>query len=145
MLRIRNILFATSFLLLAVLAVMLWRVKEKQDYSQKVILAKETRKVMGQLMVDLRGAASKSINGAPADGRWYDRFAFDRSTIAVEYSLKQGFLSRLSEGNRMPVAQHIASVRMRRQPNEASVVEVQIKAHQNLSSLVSNFKIRLQD
>ena len=142
--KIKLIIVCCLIPVFALCALVLWKAKEKQDYRQRVILAQEIRKVMNLMMFDLRETRQGSVQGVPADGQWHDRIAFEHSGGPIEYSLKDGHVSRFSDGRGTPVADHIASLRMRRQAVDGAIAEVQIQARDKIS-LVSNFKIRMQD
>jgi len=122
----------------------LWKIKNKVDFQQKVLLAQETRKVLDHLMFDLREAQQSSILDAPADGMWHSRIAFIQNQLgALEYIIKEGHLFRVNQGKTLLIADNIASLRMRRQKETPDILEVQIEAQKNVS-LISNLKIRMR-
>ncbi|MBF0503709.1 MAG: hypothetical protein HQL14_01275 [Candidatus Omnitrophica bacterium] len=136
-----------AFLLIGLLALMIvifFKVKNKEDYHQKVILAHEIRKALDHLMFDLREAREDTIQDVPADGRWHGRIAFEHTGQgALEYELKNEHLWRLNKGQAVLIADHIGGLFIRRQSQAPDILEVQIKA-QNGVLLVSNFKVRIR-
>ncbi len=130
-------------LLIAAALLFLNYVKNKSDYRQKMVLAHEMHNVLNHLMVDLYNARKDSIKDVPADGRWYDKIAFeDFRHGALQYTLSAEHLWRVSAGQRVLIADHISHLRIRHKPQTPDIWEVQIEAKQNVS-LVSNFKIRI--
>ena len=121
-----------------------WKVVDQHIYTRKLVLAQDIRKVMDYLMFDLQEARQKTLAGVPLDGKWHDHLAFAHATGRVEYSAKEGRVIRLGEGKRMAIADHIALLRIRRQAAQPAIAEVQIEARDGVS-LISNFKIRMQD
>ena len=119
------------------------KIKAMEEFQQKVVLAKETRKVLENLMLDLIEARKSTFLGVPADGVWHSRIAFDRSGQgALEYIIKGGHLWRINNGKGTLIADDIADLRIRRQRTAPDIFEIQIKA-QNKFSLVSNLRIRI--
>ena len=52
------------------------KIKNKEDYHQKIVLAQEIHKVLEHLMFDLYDARENTIQDVPADGQWHNRIAF---------------------------------------------------------------------
>jgi hypothetical protein len=129
---------------LVMTAFIIWRVNDKEVMAQKVVLAKETHKVLNYLMLDLREAKQSSLKGMPADGQWHSNIAFAHSSGPIQYVIKNGELNRHAQGKVTPIAKSIESLYFLRRSNDPAIIQVQIKA-KNQSSLISNFKIRMQD
>ncbi len=123
-------------------------ISSRYQYSSQLGLAKELKKAMQAMMVDLSQAKAKSITGVPADGQWHPSIAFENvKSEGVQYVLggpKRNELSRLSNGSSNRVAEHIGTLHMRRQSADTSMIEVRLQAQNNMS-LASNFKIRMQE
>ncbi|MBI4309163.1 MAG: hypothetical protein HY591_02410 [Candidatus Omnitrophica bacterium] len=118
-----------------------------QKYRLQVVLAKELRKAMGAMMGDLGSARAVTVRGVPADGQWYHEIAFqDGKDGPVQYRIGPGdnHLNRVGRGGAHVIAGHMRALDVRRQSDNASIVEVRIQAYNGLS-LTSNFKIRLQE
>ncbi len=143
----KNKIIILSFVLISIAGFSLlriWPVKQRQAYEQKVVLAKEIKKVMGRLMIDLRNTTAASLKDVPADGQWHGRMAFvSAGEGAVEYTIAQGRLIRVSQGVKQEIAQHINRLKIRRYGQSPTLLEVQIEAL-NKSQLTSNFKLRLR-
>ena len=119
------------------------KIKNKKEFQQKVILAKETRKVVDYLMFDLREAREGAFQGVPADGGWHNRIVFIQARQgALEYLIKEGHLFRINKGKRLLIADNIAALRIRRQKETPYILEVQIEARKGVS-LVYNLKVRV--
>ena len=113
------------------------------EYRQKMVLAQEMRKVLENLMFDLRETSENSIQGVPADGLWHDRIDFIQAQLGnMEYIAKGGRLFRINNGHILMVADNIRDLRIRRQKMTPDIIEVQIEAKKNVL-LTSNLKIRL--
>ena len=128
-------------------AVLYGRSPSVNMHNAQMALARETRKAMDAMMGDFREARSATIEGVPADGKWYHSLAFDKGTQgAVRYELTPAGheLRRVTPGSSRTVAVHIAVLNIRRQPGVADVLEVQLQA-QNSGTLISNFKIRTRN
>ena len=120
------------------------KIKDKEDYRRKIVLAGEIHKVLERLMFDLYGAGVSSIQDVPADGEWHDRIAFAHpGQGAGEYQLQGGHLWRMSAGQASLIADHIGRLRIRRQKEDPDILEVQIEARDDVS-LLSNLKIRIR-
>ena len=123
----------------------LLKVKDKEEYQQKIVLAQDTHKVLGRLMIDLRDARENTIQEVPADGQWHGRFAFENTQQgSLEYIIKDGHLLRISSGKALLIADNIGDLRIRRQKETPDILEIQLQA-QNDTSLISNLKIRIQE
>ena len=121
------------------------KVKSREEFRQKAVLAQEIRKVLDHLMFDLREARENTILDAPADGQWHHRIAFDGAKQgALEYIIKDGHLLRINKGETMLIADNIGDMRIRRQKETPDILEVQIEAKKNVS-LISNLKIRVRE
>ena len=146
MLKLKLILVALFIPLFIFLLLVGWRMKEKYEYPHKIVLAKEIRKVMDRMMIDVREAKQSSIREVPTDGKWHKRNAFDKVNEGmVEYVVvKDRQLVRLTPGRAETIANHIAAIRIRRPTKEADVLEIQIEAKKDIS-LMSNFKIRVRN
>jgi len=121
------------------------RIKRREDFHQKTILAYEIRKVLDYLMVDLSQAKESSMLDLPADGQWHNRIAFSEAGQgSLEYFLKDGILYRDNKGQELLIADHIAKLRIRHQQETPDIIEVQINAQSNVS-MISNFKVRIRD
>lgn len=120
----------------------------RQQYRSQVILAKELRKAMDAMMWDLRQAKAMTVKGVPADGQWRHEIIFDTvRDEGISYLLNGPAgdqLKRAHQETRRLIASHMGELNIRRQAESPSVLEVQIKAR-NETSLMSNFKIRMQD
>lgn len=128
------------FVLISVIFV---KIKTREEFQQKVVLAQETRKVLEHVMFDLLDARESTILGVPADGLWHNRIAFNSAQQGVlEYIIKDGRLLRVNNGRILLVADNIVDLRIRRQQAAPDIVEVQIKAQKNVS-LISNLKVRV--
>jgi len=137
--KIISVCFLVPFLVLMTYTFL--KIKSKQQYQQKIVLAQETRKVLGYLMVDLREAREKSILDVPPDGLWHHRMAFDRNNQgALEYLVHDGQLFRINQGKSELIAEDINDIRIRRQENTPDLLEVEAKKN---VSLISNLKIRV--
>jgi hypothetical protein len=131
-------------LLLPFLVLIFLKIKHKEEFQQKAVLAQEIHKILGSMMFDLREAREGSILDAPADGQWHNRIAFDHTQEgALEYTIKDGHLWRINNGKEVLIADHISDMRLRRQVNAPNILEVQIEAR-NKVSLVSNLRIRIR-
>ena len=120
------------------------KIKNKEEYQQKIALAKEMRKAMEHLMLDLLEARKDTLLDAPADGLWHNRIAFTHVQLGnLEYLIKNRHLLRINNGNQLLIADDIGDFRIRRQKDTPDIVEVQIKAQKNVS-LISNLKIRIR-
>jgi hypothetical protein len=139
-----KIIYFCLFLFLFILiGLTLLKIKHKEEYRQKVVLAQDTHKGLVHLMYDLSKAKKHSIRGVPADGQWHDRIAFYQSRQGpLEYLVDKGRLLRISNGKALLIADNIADLRIRRQEQSPDILEVQITAQKNVS-LLSNFRIRL--
>jgi hypothetical protein len=144
MFRLKTILVLMIVPVFVLAGIIMWQARVKEDHGRKMVLAQDVRKVMNYLMFDLRETRGASLKGVPPDGAWHERVAFEHSTGPVEYSLKEGHVSRLGAGKTVAIADHISNLRMRRQAANPGIIEVQITARDK-ASLVSNFKIRMQD
>jgi len=132
---------ALLFFVLIIFSMM--KIKNKEEFQQKTVLAQEIRKVLGVLMIDLREAHENTIQDLPADGLWHNRIAFGGSgQVSLEYFIKERHLFRINNGNRILIADNIGGLRIRRQKESPDILEVQIKA-QNNATLISNLKIRI--
>jgi hypothetical protein len=121
------------------------KIKNREDFQHKKVLAQEIHKVLGVLMLDLRDARESSIQDVPADGQWYGHIAFENDQLGpVEYMTNNGHLMRLNHGQRLLIADHIKEIHIRRQQGSPTLIEVQIEAHTDVS-LESNFKIRIRE
>jgi len=119
------------------------KIKSKEEFQQKAVLAKEMRKAMEHLMLDLLKARKDTILNAPADGLWHNRIAFTHAKQgALEYWIKDGHLLRINNGKTILIADDIGDLRIRRQPQTPDIMEVQIEAQNNVS-LISNLKVRI--
>jgi len=126
-------------------ACVFFKIKSKDDYRQKTILAQEIHKVLEHLMFDLYDVGESTIQNVPADGQWHTRIAFAHPgrDAGVEYQLRAGHLWRLNNGNALLIADHIGAWRIRRQKATPDILEVQIEARDNVS-LLSNLKIKVR-
>jgi hypothetical protein len=121
------------------------KIKNKEEFQQKAVLAREIRKVLYHLMVDLRDARVNTFLDAPADGQWHNRIAFiEAGQGALEYVIKEGHLLRLNDGKSLLIADDIGGLRIRHQKETPDIVEVQIEARKNVS-LTSYLKIRIRE
>jgi hypothetical protein len=136
---IKFILISLLILCLALAILTFLKIKAKEDFQQKAVLAMETRKVLEHLMVDLREARENTILDAPADGAWHSRIGQG----SLEYIVKEGRLLRLNHGQSLLIADDIATLHIRRQQSTPDILEVQIEAQKNVS-LVSNLRIRIR-
>jgi len=142
--KIKIIIVCLLVPVLVLMAAAFMKFRSKEQFQQKTLLAQEIRKVLDRLMFDLREARENTIQDVPADGEWHHRFAFDRSGQgALEYTINEGHLYRMNQGEKLLIADHIADLRMRRQKSSPDVLEVQIEA-QNDVTLISNLKIRIR-
>jgi len=120
------------------------KIKNKEDYRRKIVLAGEIHKVLDHLMFDLYGAGANSIQDVPADGEWHHRIAFAHPGQGRgEYQLQGGHLWRKSEGQASLIADHIGQLLIRRQKETPDILEVQIEAKDGVS-LLSHLKIRIR-
>lgn len=120
-----------------------YNIKNKEEFRQKIILAKETKKALERLMFDLREARENTILDVRPDGLWHRRIAFIRAHQGVlEYTVKKGHLLRLNKGKEMLVADHIGDFCVRRQKGTPDILEVQIKA-QDRVSLTFNLRVKI--
>ena len=120
------------------------KIQNKEDYRQKTVLAQEIRKALDHLMTDLYDARENTIQGVPADGKWYNRIAFEHVRLgALEYVLRGGHLWCLNKDKAVLIADDIGALRIRRQKETPDILEVQIEARNNVA-LVSNFKVRIR-
>ena len=120
------------------------KIKHKEDYLRKTILAQEIHKVLEHLMFDLYDVRENTIQDVPADGQWHSRIVFAHAgEKAGEYLLQGGHLWRLQNGRASLIADHIAALNVRRQQETPDVLEVQIEAR-NSVSLLSNLKIKIR-
>lgn len=141
--KIKPILLLLLIPFFILLAFACWKIKSKEDFKQKIVLAVETRKVLSHLMPDIYQAREDSFEGVPADGLWHHRFVFIHAHDGVlEYRIKEGHLFRINKGQEVLIADDIADLRIRRQQETPDILEVQIKAQKEVS-LVSNLKIRI--
>ena len=125
-------------------SLILLRLRNAEDFKQKIVLAHEVHKVLHYLMFDLRDARESTIQDVPADGQWHHRFAFENTQQGpLEYLIKEGHLFRINAGQRLLIADDIGDLQMRRQTQTPDILEVQIKAQKGVS-LVSNLKIRIR-
>jgi hypothetical protein len=136
-----------SFCLLAFLLIFgiftFLKIKHHEEFQQKAVLAKDMRKAVEHLMLDLIEARENTILDAPADGQWHDRIAFSTPRLGpLEYLIKDRHLWRNNEGKNLLIANNIGAFHIRRQKNTPDILEVQIEALSNVS-LVSNLKIRI--
>ena len=96
-LKIIYVCLLIPFFVLIALTVL--KIKNKEEFQQKAVLAKEMRKVLDHLMFDLREARENTILDVPADGQWHHRIAFVQNRKgALEYIIKQGHLWRINNG-----------------------------------------------
>ena len=110
------------------------KIKEKQEFQQKLVLAQEIRKGLVHLMLDLRQARTGAIIDAPADGQWHSRVAFIQDNKGIlEYIVKDGHLWRIDRGNPFMIADHITDLRMRREGVQGDILELQIEAHDGVT------------
>jgi hypothetical protein len=120
------------------------KVKNKEVYRQKIVLAQEIRKSLDHLMPDLYTVSADAIKDVPADGQWYDQITFeDARQGVVVYKLRAGHLWRLIQGHDLLIARDIGALRVRRQKETPDILEVQIEAKNNVT-LVSNVRIRIR-
>ena len=133
-------------LVLAVMAGVLFYISLRQN-SVSLVLAAETHKAMSAMMVDLRQARASTIEGVPADGKWYHSVAFEKAKegiVRYEVTPAGRELRRISTGANRTVARSMEGLNIRRQLGVVDVLEVQLQA-KNRAELVSNFKIRTRD
>ena len=121
------------------------KMKDKDNYRQKTLLAQQIHKVLEHLMFDLYDVGESTIQQVPADGQWHTRIVFAHAgrDVRVEYQLRAGHLWRLNNGNALLIADHIGAWRIRRQKATPDILEVQIEARDNVS-LLSNLKIKVR-
>jgi len=125
--------------------IILLKIKNKEDFKQKTVLAYEVRKVLGFLMLDLREAREDSFIDLPIDGQWHKRIAFNSAHQGeLEYVINDRHLFRVSNGVRKLIADDIKDLRIRRQKAAPAILEVQIEARNNVT-LVSNLRIRVRE
>jgi hypothetical protein len=130
--------------LLVVTACIVLRIKNKENYHQKTLLAQEIHKVLDHLMFDLYDVSTGSLQDLPADGKWYDSIAFKHTGQGVsQYALRGGHLWLFKDGKALLIADYIRRLGVRRQKETPDILELQIEA-QNGVSLLSNLKIRLR-
>jgi hypothetical protein len=133
-------LFIPFFVLMALTIL---KIRHKEEFQQKVILAREMQKALGHLMVDLSLARENSIQDVPTDSLWHDRIAFFQIRQGpMEYLINDGHLLRVNNGKELLISDDIAVLLIRRQKQTPGILEVQIKARKNVS-LLSNFRIRM--
>jgi hypothetical protein len=131
-LKIIYICLFIPFLILLGLSIL--KIRHFEQYRQKIVLAKEIRKVLVQLFMDLSQGQNEPLLQVPADGGWH---------IDPEYMIKEGHLFHLIDGRRTLIADDIAALRVRRQEQSPDILEIQIVAR-NSVSLVSNLRIRIR-
>jgi len=143
--KIRIIISCLLLPFIIFIAFTFWKIKSKEVFKQKTVLAYEIRKVLGYLMLDLREAREGSFIGLPVDGQWHERIAFKSSQLGdLEYIIQNRHLFRVSNGQQKLIADNIGDLRIRRQRSAPDIVEVQIEAR-NSVSLESNLRIRIRD
>jgi len=126
-------------------ALSLVKIKNKHDFQQKVILARQINAVLRSLMIDLSQIKESNILDVPADGDWHDRVAFTKNGQGIfEYLIKDKYLFRNGNAQSLMIADDIGSLRIRRQEQTPYILELQIVA-QNSVTLTSNLKIRVRE
>jgi hypothetical protein len=138
----RNII--SGIIILIVLAILLLgpAIRKHFAYERNMDLARQVHKVMTRLMYDLREAKHDSLQNVPPDGKWHQHPVFSiEKEGKIVYSLHEGHLIRSSRGQNVVIAQHIASLQVRRFAKERDIWEVRIEAKNKLT-LTSNLKIR---
>ena len=142
--KIRIIFVGLLIVCFILTALILLKIKNKEDYRQKTVLAHEIHKALDYLMVDLYDARGNTIQDLPADGKWYNRIAFEGARLgALEYVLKERHLWRLNNNHALLIADDIGGLRIRRQKETPDILEVQLEAEKNVE-LISNFKVRIR-
>lgn len=128
--------------LAAFLVFMFLKIKSREEFQQKALLAVQIRKVLDHLMLDLLEARENTLAEAPADGQWHDRIDFIQAQDGpLQYAVKDGHLLRLNKGKAVWIADDISDIRIRHQKATPDILEVEIVAHKNVS-LISYVKIR---
>ena len=123
-----------------------YRTISANNHRSRLMLAQEIHKALSMMMGDLNNVKASSIQGVPADGKWYHAIGFNsRSANVINYRLNgQGNdeLKRTSDLKTEIIANRLNELNFRRMPGDNLLLEVQIQAKNNLT-LTSNFKIRL--
>ena len=112
------------------------KIKEKEEFGQKVVLAQETRKALGILMLNLSQANENTLHGVPVDGLWHED--------VPGFVIKEGHLIMINHDQSLLIANHIIDLRIRRQRQTPDILELRIEAKKDVS-LVSNLKIRIHE
>ena len=136
-----------AVLAVAVLALFCVRSIFPNKHDAQMVLAQETHKAMSAMMADFREARSTTIEGVPADGKWYHTVAFEKGQegiVRYEVTPASHELRRTSTGFDRTVARYMDGLNIRRQSGALDIFEVQLQA-KNQAELVSNFKIRTRD
>ena len=116
-----------------------------QDQHAQEVMAKELRKAISATMLDLSQAKGASIQGVPADGRWYHAVNFNTKLYGVvDYHVENRMLIRGNHGSSQQIAKFIDELNIRRLPADKLIVEVKIILR-NKSILTSNFRVRIQE
>ena len=143
--KIKLIIICLAVFFVILISAILIKLKIKNDYKQKAVLALEIHKALDQLMLDLSQTREKDVLGLPADGSWHDRLVFREGQLGVlEYLLKDGDLWRNFRGKSTLIAGHIGILRIRRQAIAPDILELQVIA-QSKVTLVSNLRIRTRE
>jgi len=132
------------FIILMVLTGMVFlKIKHRNEYQQKLILAQEMRKALEHLMIDLSQARPGSLQDVPNDGQWHNRLEFEsRGQGLLVYTIHNGNLYKQSHGQEELIADYIDLLRIRRQQTAPDIIEVQVEARNNMS-LTSNLELRV--
>ncbi|MDE2028681.1 MAG: hypothetical protein KGK03_07970 [Candidatus Omnitrophica bacterium] len=129
-----KIIYVCLFIPFVILMVLtFFKIKHFQEYNRKVVLAKDIRKVLESLFLDLSENRNDALLKTPVDGRWHGD---------PEYIIKEGNLFHINGKTRFLVADHIAALRVRRLKQSPNILEIRIEAKSDVT-LVSNLRIRI--